>query len=129
MWKGAPLCPCLWHGCLLCFPRRDQHSKLSRDRTFQEMYEATVCKHTMLEHAGSISYTSGNVSGTNKSIAIQTFVFCFFSFSSNTSGTPGYFFRWPDQRCCTLLQDRYLDWRGDKVRGRHVALPLYQHER
>ena len=43
---------CLWHGCPLCFPRRDQYSKLNRDRTFQEMYEATVCKHTMLEHAG-----------------------------------------------------------------------------
>ena len=43
---------CLFHGCPLCFPRRDQYSKLNRDRTFQEMYKATVCKHTMLEHAG-----------------------------------------------------------------------------
>ena len=43
---------CLFHRCPLCFPRRDQYSKLNQDRTFQEMYEATVCKHTMLEHAG-----------------------------------------------------------------------------
>ena len=43
---------CLWHGCPACFPRRNAHSKLNRDRTYQEMYEATNAKKALLKHEG-----------------------------------------------------------------------------
>ena len=39
---------CLWHGCPKCFPDRQKYSKLSPDRTFQEMYEATIAKSDIL---------------------------------------------------------------------------------
>ena len=41
----------LWHGCPSCFPWRDRFSKLNLDRTFQEMFEATKAKETMLRQA------------------------------------------------------------------------------
>lgn len=39
---------CLWHGCPKCFPDRQKYSKLNPDRTFQEMYEATIAKSDIL---------------------------------------------------------------------------------
>jgi len=44
---------CLWHGCKKCFKhQRHEQSKLNKDRTFQEMYEATIAKEEMLRSAG-----------------------------------------------------------------------------
>ena len=43
---------CLWHGCPNCFPDRTKYSKLNRDRTFQEMYEATRAKENIIRTSG-----------------------------------------------------------------------------
>ena len=43
---------CLWHGCPKCFPRRNTYSKLNRDRTFEELYEATLKKEVTLRTNG-----------------------------------------------------------------------------
>lgn len=43
---------CLWHGCVNCFPKRNRYSKLNGDRSFREMYEATLAKEKILRHEG-----------------------------------------------------------------------------
>ena len=43
---------CLWHGCPTCFPKRDNHSKLNLDQTFEEMFQATLSKHQILRANG-----------------------------------------------------------------------------
>lgn len=43
---------CLWHGSTNCYPDRNLHSKLNPDRTFQEMYEATIAKENALFEQG-----------------------------------------------------------------------------
>ena len=44
---------CRWHGCRSCFPRgRDIKSAQNPDRTFNEMYDATLVKMQTLRNAG-----------------------------------------------------------------------------
>ena len=44
---------CRWHGCRSCFPRhRDIKSAQNPDRTFTEMYDATLVKMQTLRNAG-----------------------------------------------------------------------------
>ena len=43
---------CLWHGCPVCFPQRNQYSKLNQDRTFAEMYDPTLTKAAILRNNG-----------------------------------------------------------------------------
>ena len=43
---------CLWHGCPTCFPYRFTYSKFHRDRTFQEVHEATLKKEAILRAEG-----------------------------------------------------------------------------
>ena len=44
---------CLWHGCPDCFPvQRDRYPICHTDRTLQEVYEATLRKHDLLQQRG-----------------------------------------------------------------------------
>lgn len=43
---------CLWHGCPKCYPKRNLFSKLHDDRTFEELWQATIAKAQILRTEG-----------------------------------------------------------------------------
>lgn len=69
---------CLWHGCKKCFKhQRHSQSKLNFDRTFQEMYEATIAKEEMIRSAGyslKVIWECQWEKGKKENVALQDFL-------------------------------------------------------
>ena len=43
---------CLWHGCPTCYPKRETHSNVNLDRSFQEVFEATKIRENTIRLHG-----------------------------------------------------------------------------